>query len=97
MDFFVYIIYSVKLDAFYVGQAINVQQRINEHNSGFYKDTSTNKTNDWTLFYSLKCDTRKQAILIERHIKKMHSRKYYNNLIMFPEIGMRLFEKYQTD
>jgi putative endonuclease len=97
MDFFVYIIYSEKLDAFYIGQTMDIDQRIREHNQVFFKNSSTSKSDDWKLFFSLKCTSRKQAILIERHIKRMRSRKYYSDLLKFTEISNKLLLKYKND
>jgi putative endonuclease len=97
MNFFVYIIYSEKLDAFYIGQTMDIDQRIREHNQVFFKNSSTSKSDDWKLFFSLKCTSRKQAILIERHIKRMRSRKYYSDLLKFTEISNKLLLKYKND
>jgi len=38
--FYVYIIYSEKLDAFYIGQTLDLNQRLAEHNTGFFKTHS---------------------------------------------------------
>ena len=78
--FYVYILYSESLNTFYIGQTIDLKNRIEEHNTKFYKKTSTAKAVDWTLFFYIECNSRNQAILIERHIKKMKSRKYYVSL-----------------
>ena len=82
------------MDAFYVGQTIDLQKRIEEHNSKFYDNTFTAKTNDWVLYHSIECKSRKQAILIESHIKSMKSRKYYESLKTYPDISIHLKTKY---
>ncbi len=33
----VYIIYSESLDKYYIGEAIDLEERIEQHNSGFYE------------------------------------------------------------
>jgi len=93
--FYVYIIYSKNIDAFYVGQTMDMETRIEEHNSKFYNQASTSKANDWEIFHCIKCHTRTQAILIERHIKNMKSRKYFGSLKLYPEISLNLLEKYK--
>ena len=93
--FYIYIIYSKNIDAFYVGQTIDLNKRIEEHNSKFYINTFTSKTEDWVLYYSLECDSKKQAILIESHIKRMKSRKYYDSLKTYPNISINLKNKYR--
>jgi len=95
--FYVYIIYSEKLDAFYIGQTLDIDQRLEEHNTGFFENTFTSKTDDWQLFYTIECQSRNQAILIERHIKKMRSRKYYYSLKSFPEIAIKLRQVYKPE
>ena len=75
---------------------MDVNQRIEEHNSKFYINTSTAKTDDWTLFFDIECITRKQAILIEKHIKKMKSRKYYLSIKEHIEISTKLLEMYSS-
>lgn len=75
---------------------MDVNQRIEEHNSKFYINTSTAKTDDWTLFFLIECASRNQAILIENHIKKMKSRKYYQSIKEHIEISTRLLEMYSA-
>ena len=93
--FFVYILYSVSTNAYYIGQTLDLEVRIEEHNSKFYDKTSTAKAKDWELYFSINCETRTQAILIESHIKSMKSRKYYESLKKHPEISQRLKNKFQ--
>ena len=93
--FYIYIIYSKNIDAFYIGQTIDLNKRIEEHNSKFYDNIFTVKTNDWILYYSMECDSRKQAILIESHIKRMKNRKYYESLKIHPDISINLKNKYK--
>jgi len=38
---FVYIIYSESFDRFYVGETVNVEERLRQHNTGFYNTSST--------------------------------------------------------
>jgi putative endonuclease len=95
MDFSVYILFSEKLNRYYIGQTIDLQERIKQHNSGFYNDASTKNSNDWKLFWSLECDSRKQAIQIESHIKRMRNKVYYQNLVTFPEISEKLLLRYK--
>ncbi|MFD1616076.1 GIY-YIG nuclease family protein [Gelatiniphilus marinus] len=40
---FVYILYSKLLDKFYVGEASNLEERIEQHNYGFYNNAFTNR------------------------------------------------------
>ena len=91
---FVYILYSKSLDKYYVGEAIDLQERIKQHNSGFYETAYTKITKDWTLYHSIACNSRIQARKIEMHIKKMKSRKYIQDLKKYPDIAKKLNNKY---
>ena len=83
------------MDSFYVGQTIDLPKRVEEHNSKFYENTYSAKTNDWVLYHSIECKSRKQAILIESHIKSMKSRKYYESLKTYPDISINLKNRYK--
>ena len=47
MPFHTYIIYSIKLDKYYIGYTENLPLRLDQHNQG--KSTFTAKASDWTL------------------------------------------------
>ncbi|MEH6406132.1 MAG: GIY-YIG nuclease family protein [Leeuwenhoekiella sp.] len=86
----VYILYSKKLDSFYIGETENLAERIDQHNSGFYNKAYTKKANDWELFYTFTSESKSQALKIERHIKKMKSKIYIWNLKKYPEMTEKL-------
>ncbi|WP_136827468.1 GIY-YIG nuclease family protein [Pedobacter cryophilus] len=94
MNFFIYIIYSPSVDQFYVGQTIDLIERINQHNNAFFENSSTKKGIPWEIYFKLECSTRNQAILIENHIKRMKSRKYYSSLLLYPEISEKLLLRF---
>jgi len=92
--FYVYIIYSKIIDKYYVGVTTNVIQRVEAHNSKLFDKAYTKITDDWVLYLSISCNSKRQALLIERHIKNMKSRTYIENLKRHAEISMKLIEKY---
>ncbi|NER13048.1 GIY-YIG nuclease family protein [Leptobacterium flavescens] len=94
MQHSVYIIYSEKMDKFYVGETSDLPKRLEEHKTGFYISSYTSKTRDWVLFFEIECDSKNQAIKIEKHIKEMKSRTYIHNLKKYPEIVEKLKGKY---
>jgi len=77
--FTVYILYSSKLNRYYVGYTENITQRIQQHNSGI--STFTSAANDWHLKYSETFNSRNDAHKRELEIKKKKSRKYLEWLI----------------
>ena len=90
----VYILYSNVLDRFYIGQTKDLNERILLHLEKQFEDSFTTRADDWVLFHSVACTTRSQAMQIERHIKKMKSRKYILDVKEYPEISDKLKIKY---
>jgi putative endonuclease len=93
---FVYILFSKQLNRYYIGSTrLLAGQRLERHLAGYYGKTKfTAKANDWELFYSIACMGYSQAHKIERHIKRMKSKKYIENLATYPEITEKLLLKY---
>ena len=74
MKYCCYIIYSAKIDHYYIGHTENIDQRLTQHNSGVSSFTS--KADDWIIVYRQEFETRKDARNREMEIKKKKSRKY---------------------
>jgi putative endonuclease len=89
----VYILYSEKLDRYYIGYTSNFDLRLEFHKHATH-NKFTAKANDWTLFFSLNCSNKSQALSIEKHIKNMKSKVYIENLIKYPEVSNKLLIKY---
>jgi putative endonuclease len=68
MVFSVYIIYSAKLDKYYVGYTEHLSIRLNQHNNG--ESTFTSKANDWILKYTEAFDSREMVHGRELEIKR---------------------------
>ncbi len=92
----VYIIHSKRIDSFYIGCCLDISKRLLEHNTGKYSNSFTRKTNDWEIHYLIENVELYLALKIENHIKKMKSRQYLENLILYPQISTKLIEKYST-
>ena len=71
--FTVYILYSVSLKKYYVGQTNNYERRINDHNSRQSKYTS--KGIPWILIYKEEKSDRTESIKLEITIKKKRNIK----------------------
>ena len=90
-----YILYSPSYDKFYTGATtLAAENRLERHLEKYYENKFTGKISDWELFFEIDCDSMKQAMQIEKHIKKMKSKKYLNDLKKFPEISEKLKMKY---
>ena len=68
MAFFVYIIQSNLDQSYYKGFSENPLKRIMQHNSGMSSYTSTRMP--WKIIYLEQLDTKKDALIRERAIKK---------------------------
>ena len=79
MNYSVYIIYSAKLDKYYIGYTENITIRLVQHNEGLSSFTS--KAIDWVLKYTEEFDSRENAHKRELEIKRKKSRKYIEWLI----------------
>ena len=76
---YMYILFSEKLNKFYIGACIDMDRRMREHNIGHSKFTSTGMP--WQLMYTEEFETLQEAKQREKKIKEMKSRKYIENLI----------------
>ncbi len=94
----VYILYSSKLNKYYIGSCLNFENRLKEHLYKEYENSSfTAKADDWVLDIRIEGLEYKQARLIEQHIKKMKSRKFIADLKVYPELIERLILKYKVE
>ena len=76
---FVYIIYSAKVNKYYVGACTDLERRLYEHNIGHSSFTSTGVP--WELKYTETFNSLQEAKKREMAIKKMKSRIYIEKLI----------------
>lgn len=94
---YVYILYSPKIDRFYIGQTFDVDARIEKHNSGFYDNKWTARGKPWKLFLKIETTNKETSLKIEAHIKKMKNKKYIRNLAKYPEMAQKLIDRFSTD
>jgi putative endonuclease len=76
---YMYILYSTKLNKYYVGACIDLDRRLYEHNIGHSKFTALGIP--WQLKYTEDFSTLQLAKKRELEIKKKKSRIYIENLI----------------
>jgi putative endonuclease len=76
---YTYILFSEKLNKYYVGACTDMERRMYEHNIGHSKFTSTGIP--WKLAYKQYFETLILAKQFEAKIKKMKSRKYIIELV----------------
>ena len=90
----VYILHSKKLGRFYTGSCLDFQFRFEDHLRKVYPKSFTSNSDDWQLFLLLENLSYTQARSIERHIKNMKSKVYIQDLVKYPDIVVKLKERY---
>ncbi|PBQ34206.1 hypothetical protein CNR22_21345 [Sphingobacteriaceae bacterium] len=90
----VYILFSKSLNKFYIGSCLDLNQRLLDHKNRTYVRSFTSIVDDWQLVYSIEELDGNLARKIEAHIKAMKSKKYIENLVKYPEIVIKLKEKF---
>jgi putative endonuclease len=74
---YVYILYSETILRYYVGQTANIESRLLRHNNGYVK--STKRGLPWKLIYKIEVNSRSEALILERKIKKRGAKRYLDN------------------
>jgi len=77
---FVYVIYSPSADIYYIGETVNVEERLIQHRQHAYAGSYTKIANDWEVAFLLRCKDRVSALKVEKHIKKAKSKVYLKRL-----------------
>ncbi len=80
--YYVYILYSLSADKFYIGQTGDVHKRLEEHNHPSVNSKFTAKYLPWELkMYFPVNENRADALKVESFIKAQKSRKFVIKLV----------------
>ena len=93
MEHFLYIIYSRSKDSFYVGETQNVLEKLKKHNSHTYNSSFTKMASDWEIALCFKCNSKSDALYLEKFIKRMKSKIFILKIINHPEILVDILSK----
>ncbi len=77
--FSVYIIYSAKLDKYYIGFSSDVNQRLLKHNRKSKGFSQNGKP--WILLFTEAFETKKEAMIREKQLKSWKNKKRIEDLI----------------
>lgn len=83
IHFYVYILYSKKIDKFYVGQTNNLDRRTIEHHNG--ESTYTRKGRPWVLVWTTTKPTRWNALKLEKKLKNLTRQKKIRFMLKYSE------------
>ena len=90
--FYVYLLYSVHHDKYYIGQTDDIEQRLVSHNE-LSEHSFTSKYRPWELKVSIAFPSRSNAIKAEHYLKKKN-KAFWQRVIAEVELQAWLQEKY---
>jgi putative endonuclease len=78
MPYFTYILQSESTGRYYCGSTDDVQRRVRQHNDPLYRLNKTTKNfpGPWKIVLSEQFETRSQAVVREKQIKKRGMKRY---------------------
>ena len=77
--FYLYILFSEKINSYYVGVSSNVEERLSRHLSNHKGYTA--KVKDWIIVYTESFETKTEALKREKQIKNWKSKAMIEKLI----------------
>jgi len=77
--YYCYILYSTKLDKYYIGSTGDLEGRLQRHNTSNQGFTSTGKP--WLMKYSESFETKAEAMKRELQLKSWKNRAAIENMI----------------
>jgi putative endonuclease len=79
MCYYVYLLQSEVDLTYYVGSSTNPDLRLVRHNSGGTRYTARKRP--WKIVYVERHETKREALIRERFLKKQRNREFYERLI----------------
>jgi putative endonuclease len=92
---YVYILYSPTLKRYYKGVSEDPERRLGEHNQVIKKSAYTAISNDWELIFTLKCESKAQALKVERYLKKSANIIYLRRFINEEKLQKTILERFK--
>jgi len=93
MKHFIYILHSKSLDKFYIGETPDVENRLKQHINHHFTKNYTKAAEDWVVVLSKECNSKEEAVFLEKFMKRMKSKKFTLNVIDHPEILHDILKK----
>ena len=77
----VYAIYNQSVNKYYIGQTVDLSQRLSQHNKGDYKGYTSRFQGEWKLIYKESTPTRSEALKREKQLKSFRGREFIKKFI----------------
>ena len=81
--FYIYVLRNNISGKIYIGQTLNLEKRIEQHNDRTFDKKSFTHLNkgEWKLVYKEEKATRKEALLREKELKSYRGREFIKKII----------------
>ena len=79
--YIVYVIYNSECGKMYIGQTINLEERLRQHNEKTFKGFTSRYRGNWSVVYQEKTKNRSDAIKREKQLKSYRGREYVKKYI----------------
>ena len=90
---YLYVIYSEHLKRYYIGESQDPENRLEQHNTHYFKNNFTKAANDWVIKLKYPTNSKEDAIFLEKFIKRMKSKKFIEKVISKQSILTEILEK----
>ena len=83
MNYYVYILFSPSTNKFYKGHTHSLTARLKRHNSGY--ELATKPGIPWSLIWSIKKQTRSEAVRLEKKLKNLSKNKLIEFVLKYKD------------
>lgn len=90
---YLYILYSDKISRYYIGESPDIVNRLEQHNAHYFKKAFTKAADDWEIVVSMQLNSRKDAIYLEKFIKRMKSKTFIQKIVKDNDILLDILSK----
>lgn len=80
-DVIVYAVYNKENGKVYIGQTLDIQKRLREHNEKRGNNFTVKFDGEWILIYKEQAEERKKALIREKQLKSYRGRKFIKQFI----------------
>ena len=90
---FLYILYSQKIDKYYIGESPDIVNRLEQHNSHYFKKAFTKAADDWEIAVAMELNNKCDAVYLEKFIKRMKSKTFIQKIAKNNNILLDILNK----